>query len=660
MVGQISQRVFRRGLICAIFLLIALPLMLSGISIWQITRLLTALERVNHTDQVISHANLNQKLLLDMETGFRGYLLTGKQNFLDPYNRANATVVSALNQLKQLVADNPSQVQRVDELMVQYQQWKQQVVPAIARRQQGKQEPFSGLEGRKQRMDGMRQQIARLIATEEQLRNQRSQVAQQTARSVVLVSVFWALGVGGILIYFIWRQILKISQTYENALQVAQVQTAQAEKSAIALEQSALRLAGLHQIDRAILSAETDEVLIGNALTQLRHIVPHQHAFVAGFDLETRDAHVLGVSSQTGVLVYPPGTRLQVDDFASEQSLLLEVRYIENLDRAVACPPIPLKLKAHGYRSCLCVPLLAENKLVGALNLASVETSAFCEEVQAVIGEVAAQLAIALQQTRLREQLQAYATQLEQRVADRTTQLEEANQELEAFNYSVSHDLRAPLRTIQGFAQALIEDCGEQLETYCRSYIDSIIDDTIQMNELISDLLDYSRLTRTQIHLQPTDLDTVVDEALSQLIGQLEETQAQVQVASPLPVVLAHRSMLIQAMTNLISNAIKFSFPNIQPQVNVFVTHKQENNQDWIQLWVVDNGIGIATEHQERIFRVFERLHGAERYPGTGIGLAIVRKGLEQMGGQVGVESQLGQGSRFWIALPSAVSSTTT
>jgi len=393
------------------------------------------------------------------------------------------------------VIDNPNQVQRVDELMVQYQQWNQQVVPAITRRQQGGQEPLSRLEGRKQRMDRMRQHIARLIATEEQLRSQRSQVAQQTARSVMLVSLLLALGVGGILAYFIWRQILKISQIYENALQVAQVQTAQAEKSAIALERSALRLAGLHQIDRAILSAETDEVLIGHALTQLRHIVPYQYAFVAGFELETGCARVLSVSSQTETSVYPIGTQLQIDDFAPEKSLLLEVRYVEDLDRAIAYPPVPQKLKAHGYRSCLCVPLLAENKLVGELNLASVETSAFCEEVQAVIGEVAAQLAIALQQTRLREQLQAYATQLEERVANRTAQLEAANQELEAFNYSVSHDLRAPLRTIQGFAQALIEDCGEQLEAYCRSYIDSIIDDTVQMNELISDLLDSAILS---------------------------------------------------------------------------------------------------------------------------------------------------------------------
>jgi len=113
--------------------------------------------------------------------------------------------------------------------------------------------------------------------------------------------------------------------------------------------------------------------------------------------------------------------------------------------------------------------------------------------------------------------------------------------------------------------------------------------------------------------------------------------------------------MLIQGITNLVSNAVKFTVPNTQPQVDICATHEWQDDQDWVRLWVVDNGIGIAPEHQERIFRVFERLHSNERYPGTGIGLAIVRKGLEQMGGHFGVESQLGQGSRFWIALPSAV-----
>jgi signal transduction histidine kinase len=140
----------------------------------------------------------------------------------------------------------------------------------------------------------------------------------------------------------------------------------------------------------------------------------------------------------------------------------------------------------------------------------------------------------------------------------------------------------------------------------------------------------------------------VISEALSQLDIELRERKPQVNVTEPLPQVMAHRRTLVQVITNLLSNAIKFIEPDVQPQVRVWA----QSRGDSIRLWVVDNGLGIAVEHQERIFRVFERLHGIEAYPGTGIGLAIVRKGMERLGGRVGVESQLGQGSRFWIELP--------
>ena len=170
------------------------------------------------------------------------------------------------------------------------------------------------------------------------------------------------------------------------------------------------------------------------------------------------------------------------------------------------------------------------------------------------------------------------------------------------------------------------------------------------MDTLISDLLAYSRLGRAEIQLQPTDLTLVVAEALKQLAAQLQERQAQVAVDNFLPQVMAYRPILVQVVTNLLSNAIKFVEPDVQPKVRVW-TQEQSN---WVRLCVADNGIGIGAEYQERIFRVFERLHGVETYPGTGIGLAIVHKGVERMGGRVGIQSQPGEGSQFWIDLPIA------
>lgn len=244
---------------------------------------------------------------------------------------------------------------------------------------------------------------------------------------------------------------------------------------------------------------------------------------------------------------------------------------------------------------------------------------------------------------------------LERRVSERTAQLQEINQELESFTYSVSHDLRAPLRIMQGFAQALQEDYSTQLDDIAQSYIESIAASAVQMDQLINDLLSYSRLSRTQIELSPIDLNHVVEIALQQLETEIQERQVIVAIAPNLPTVMAHRSILVQVIVNLIGNAIKFVAPSVRPQVLVFA--QMEPNQ--VYLWIVDNGIGIAPEHQKRIFRVFERLHGVDTYPGTGIGLAIVQKGIERMGGQVGVESEIGSGSRFWIALPLVPPATT-
>ncbi len=231
-------------------------------------------------------------------------------------------------------------------------------------------------------------------------------------------------------------------------------------------------------------------------------------------------------------------------------------------------------------------------------------------------------------------------------------ELEDTNAGLEAFVASMSQDLNAPLRGIRHAADILMKTHAPRLELGGRECVRSIGEAVQRLDMLLKDLLDYSRLSRAEMQLQPVGLAWVVPEVLSQLDEEIRKKKAQVTVVQPLPPVVGHRGTLVQALVNLLSNALKFVPAAVQPQVTI----RAEEREAAVRLWVEDNGIGIAPEHQVRLFRAFERLRGTEAYPGTGIGLAIVRKGMEHMGGGAGVESSPGQGSKFWLELPKAQS----
>jgi PAS domain S-box-containing protein len=250
-----------------------------------------------------------------------------------------------------------------------------------------------------------------------------------------------------------------------------------------------------------------------------------------------------------------------------------------------------------------------------------------------------------LAETRMRES----EARLERAVAERTLELRETNEQLEAFVYSIAHDLRGPLRSMSGYSQLLVDDYAAKLEDSAQHMLRRIQASAEFMDRLLLDLLAYGRAARAPVELGPVSVEAAWKAAVFQCTPQIESTQATVESAPNLPSVVAHEATLGQCLANLLSNALKFTAPGRQPRVRLYTS--DEGSQ--VRVWIEDNGLGVPMEHHERIFRVFERAHGSS-YAGSGIGLSIVRKGAERMGGTVGLASEPGKGSKFWIQLRKA------
>jgi light-regulated signal transduction histidine kinase (bacteriophytochrome) len=247
-----------------------------------------------------------------------------------------------------------------------------------------------------------------------------------------------------------------------------------------------------------------------------------------------------------------------------------------------------------------------------------------------------------------RRELKQYADELETRVADRTRSLEETTRQLYDFCYSIAHDLKAPIRSQAGYARILTQDFANQLGPEGTTYAQRIADAADRQTRLVTDLLTHVSLGRNEMHLEPVDLAHTVEQVLSDLRVEIERQQAVLDVSGVRGFVMANSASLTLILINLFSNALKFVPRGRVPQVKAWT----ETNNGFVRLCVLDNGIGISPQHINKLFSIFQRLHTRQEYAGTGIGLAIVKRAAERMNGRVGVESEEGKGSRFWVELP--------
>lgn len=240
---------------------------------------------------------------------------------------------------------------------------------------------------------------------------------------------------------------------------------------------------------------------------------------------------------------------------------------------------------------------------------------------------------------------------LQKRLTDNLTTLKAANEALERFAYVTSHDLREPLRVVSNFSQILEKKNMHQLDEKGQQYLKFIQEGTRRMQKLIDDLLKYSRVQRDNQSERKISTENALNEAMQSLQVELEASQGKVERLGSLPPVWGERSLIIQVFQNLVGNALKYRHPDRNPEINIWAT---EENEHYYRFFIRDNGIGISPEHYETIFQIFQRLHTVEEYEGTGIGLSICEKIVEKFGGEIGVSSQLGKGSTFYLTLPKA------
>lgn len=555
--------------------------------------LLKVIRLDRHSVEVIAVGHEWEKLIIDMETGLRGYKMTGDSRFLEPYNLAEPQVDAQYARLIELTSDNPEQtaaLQDADKLVLQ---WRDIARKSIQDGQyKGGPDALDDALSRKALMDSIRSQIATFIAHENQLLNQRSEKVDSTERTAYAISAVVLALVTLVIGLHVYRQMLRLSESY-----LASYRDLTTQKEWL----------------RVTLSSIGDAVIVTDANGHVDFMNAEAERMTGWTSLEVKSKPLRSIFR-----IVNEETRRSVDD---------PVEKVFREKRIVGLANHTLLLSKNGAEWPIedsAAPIYDTSKnMVGVVLVFHDAT----------------------EMRRAERILKTHAEDLEQKVLARTLELQRMVNELEAFSYTVSHDLRAPLRAMQGYSNALLEDFSEKWGAEERDLLIRINRAAQRLDILIQDVLTYSKVSKERQAVVPVELDRLVPDILSQY-PTFQDPKLKIEVQRPLAVVLGHESGLTQVISNVLTNAIKFVDANRVPEIKIWT----DSTEFRVRLWIQDNGIGVDPENHIRIFKMFEQVN-SKSYEGTGIGLAIAKKAIENMHGAIGIESKLGEGTRVWIEL---------
>ena len=567
---------------------LAILAIVEFISYRSTNQLVETSRQLTHSQRVLESLGAVLTTMDDAETGQRGYMLTGKDSYLQPYDVANAHVSEVLESLDKLTVNNPAQQRDISSLESLIKQKQDELAATIALRKANKaiEADQLVLSGKgKQAMDDVRALLAKMQKREKDLMDTRtSQWKASTRRTTVVV-------VSGVVIAF-----------------------------------AALLLAIL------ALNGETSERL--RAERALRMSEARMRLLVES----ARDYAILMLDPKGRVMSWSPSAE-RIKGYKADEIIGQNwSRFFPSEDVQAGKPERELekalaegRAEDEGWRVRKDGSQFWANVLLTSVR----DEQGVLQGFSKVTRDITAQ-----------KQAQEEIKKLNRDLEARNDELEASNKDLEGFTYSVSHDLRAPLRHIDGFSQLLANECGSQLSEEPRRYLTRVQSGVKQMGHLIDDLLGLARVGRQEIKLQVTGLGSVVEQVVHEMKSESGERAIEWKIAS-LPFVECDPGLLKQVFTNLISNAVKYTRPRDRAVIEVGST----NGNGPLTIFVRDNGVGFSMKYADKLFGVFQRLHRAEDFEGTGVGLATVQRIIQKHGGRIWVEAELDKGATFYFTL---------